>query len=162
MSVRMKQLSSVQPSMISARSPTRVIKRPNIEFSRSPSVDSPEPSRRNMPVDYSPLQPPTPKLKLNLGKLEKVENMSANSSINGGERSLSKQEEDEIRSQVTSRYLDEIQENFKLGRKAAEEDAQKREKLMNHAKNKTELENIILGRSNASAKSEPTSAVVLK
>ena len=115
-----------------------------------------------MPVDYSPLQPPTPKLKLNLGKLEKVENMSANSSINGGERSLSKQEEDEIRSQVTSRYLDEIQENFKLGRKAAEEDAQKREKLMNHAKNKTELENIILGRSNASAKSEPTSAVVLK
>ena len=108
MSARMKQLSSVQSPMISARSPTRVIKRPNIEFSRSPSETSPLPSKRNMPVDYSPLQPPTPKLKLNLGKLEKVQNMSGNSSINSGERSLSKQEEDEIRSQVTSRYLDDI------------------------------------------------------
>lgn len=88
---------------------------------------------------FSPLQPPGKKF----GTIEH------DTEARLGVVELSEAEESEVRSQVSSRYMENLQKNFQLGKAIAQEDARKREKSMQIGREINEFKNKILDRANS-------------
>ena len=70
---------------------------------------------------FSPLQPPDTR------KFGTIENERSVSKLSDSEKS-------EVRSQVSSRYLENLQKNIELGKRIATEDAKQREQAMQHGR----------------------------